>query len=1112
LAGAINGCHETQLSNKVVKLLGQFLLIHCGPVDDDDYTEDYDTMIRDIAIQALASLVSIDGASTNTPESDDEMVEAITNRMDFAKMGITGRCALSDSVDAPDAYGSGSVTKNDVPSGLSTLPRSKRAICFDLLQQSVAGIAPIFSKIKDPFKNELIYSNLQVQMVAFARFTARCLQGESDPRCLLQLLRLIRSMQVALSPWFGPSVVSAEAVFPTEDIFDAVAPYFPIQFTPPPSNVHGITREGLQEALLAVLTFTAVDPGVLKFNHQPMLTLSADLFMETLLPAPGDDNPGPLEKLHALECLSALLFPSAEPTVVELMDMRIAVSLSRALKVTHDEASLGVSQGGQMGIESKRLADYCRNLVSQVAFQLERCSRKELWDVVVQKTLQTMSPSIKKSPSSNKTSIAYVACLTASGGPRTLRACLTMGLQPLLDVLEQRMADDEDTLAAIHGIGAFCSSCEVAMTRAKNQGVILYPHPLDSFSEGIAAVFLQACNQKDLSDSIKIGAVRGIGCLLAAGGIDQLSVSSMQSMCHFLDKMAWVVLNHPSGPSDLVNAYASVLGNMIGCVLNKEKESSAESLLQNPVLGEHVTKSVYPTLLPSPARGASLNFSGLQVLSIASVLGSAVADPIMTSCLEMLERSLKEQGIRADHPPAQAVAFLLRHGGSMSIRAFHKSSSVDSIFDCLNSFAEAQSSASQETFQEDLQGVKNVTKQLLPAFRCCVPVTRLQQLLKMVSDILPPLSQSDNFRICVWMPFLAEALNSKPDGENPDNIISLDKEATGLVTGLADVLTTTEYDADTRSAAGACLYAVVGLYKTMQACPVERIISGSIAPTLATAVDARVTENSLRLLALCGSAAANRGGSSSSTADNVAKFLVEVACNGIAQFPFTENTEKEFTLKASAFENQHTIMLSAASAYGSMLTDSRVKPLMKQRLMHASSKYIKAAYEAEREQARNSETVTPPPAGLLVVVSHIICISDFSKLDGTTLHQVSTLVVEGLSSSIFHSESKAPTSSKNLVLAAALKVISVAPTVVHGFALSIVTGLLRAYSISSEVSCKLLALQGLEAVAHMEGARKSSTSSIQPAVVAVLAAAMNHPSGLLRQAAVDVRNAWYVLD
>ena len=1111
LAGAISGCHETYLTNKVVKLLGQFLLVHCGPVDDDDYTEDYDTMIRDIAVRALTSLVSIGGYGKYNPESDEELVEAIINRMNFAKMGITYRCALPDADETPDAYGLSSQTKDDIPSGLATLPRSKRASCFDLLQQSVTGIAPIFAKVREPFKDELLYSNLQIQMVGFAQFTARCLHGESDPRCLLQLLKLVHNMQVALSPWFPLSFVSAEAVFPTEDIFDAVAPYFPVQFTPPPNDIHGITRESLHQALLRVLTFTGIDAGVLKLGHRPMLTLSADIFLEILVPPPGDDNPGPLDKLEALECLSALLIPRADSTVMELMETRIAVSLSQALKDTHDEASLGVSQGGQMGMENKRLADYCRTFICRVAFQLERCSRNELWDVVVQKTLQTMSPSINRSPSSNKTSIAYVACLTSSGGPRTLRACLTAGLQPLLDVLEHRMADDEDTAAALHGVGAFCSSCQVAMDRAKDQGVILYPHPLDSYSEAIAAVFLKASGQVELSDSIHTAAVLGIQSLLAAGGIDQLSSNTIQSLCTFLDKVSREILSSPSGRSDLMKVYASVLGNIIGGVLNQENEAQSDSLLRNPTLNGHVTNSVYPALLPSSAR--ELNFSGLQVLAIASVLGPAVADPIMASCLEMLQTSLQEKGIDADHPPAKAVRYLLRHGGITSIRAFHKSSCLDRIFQSLNSFPEAKISSSAQAFREDLHAVQNVSNQIRIGFRCGVPMTRLRQLLAMVSDILPPLSQNDNFRVCVWLPFLAEALHATPDETKLEDKMAPDVETSSLIKELSDVLTSSEFDAATRSAAGACVYALVSLSTASLACPVEPILASSVIPTLSTTLDPRMTENSLKLLALYGSAAANRGASSSSTADKVAKFLVSVACVGIAQCPFREGDEMEFN--AAAFENEQSIMLSAASAYGSMLTDSRVKPLMKQRLMHASLKYIKAAYEAEHIEARNSEAITGPSAGLLVVVSHIICISEFAKLDKTHLHQISTLVVEGLSSTIFLSESKTSRSCKNLVLTAALKVISIAPTVVLGLALPIVTGLLRAYAMSdstSEVSCKLLALQGLEGVAHMEGTSKASASSIKPAVVAVLAAAMNHPNGLLRQAAVDVRNAWYVLD
>jgi hypothetical protein len=79
---------------------------------------------------------------------------------------------------------------------------------------------------------------------------------------------------------------------------------------------------------------------------------------------------------------------------------------------------------------------------------------------------------------------------------------------------------------------------------------------------------------------------------------------------------------------------------------------------------------------------------------------------------------------------------------------------------------------------------------------------------------------------------------------------------------------------------------------------------------------------------------------------------------------------------------------------------------------------------------------------------------------------------------------------------------------------TVVKGLLRAYASSdptTEVSCKLLALQALEGMAHLDGA-KDTTAAIQAAVVSILVAATNHPSSLLRQAAVDVRNAWFLLD
>ena len=76
---------------------------------------------------------------------------------------------------------------------------------------------------------------------------------------------------------------------------------------------------------------------------------------------------------------------------------------------------------------------------------------------------------------------------------------------------------------------------------------------------------------------------------------------------------------------------------------------------------------------------------------------------------------------------------------------------------------------------------------------------------------------------------------------------------------------------------------------------------------------------------------------------------------------------------------------------------------------------------------------------------------------------------------------------------------------------------MRAYATAgsmgarSELACKLLALQALAAIAQMGGAA-DTLRKVKPAVVSILGAAMNHPSSLLRHAAVEVRNTWYIVE
>ncbi len=1050
LVGAVEGCKETQLSNKVVTLLGKFLLGHCGPVDDSDYGEDFDTMIRDTAILALSSLVE---TSTNSSQKDEELAETMTSRMELARTGIVRRCAVPDTDSTRDPYGF-RATRPDMRGGLSTLPRSKRAMAFELLQKTVTGISPIYKQMDDPFQNELVLSNIQIEMVEFAKFTANCLQGESDPRCLLQLLMLIHNMQVTLAPWFATASSSPEAVFPTEDIFDAVAPYYPVQFTPPPNDIHGITREKLHKALMSVLTCTKVDPGVAKFNRQPIMTLSADLFMESLLPPPEAENPGPLDKLEALECLSMLFFPEPESRIVDQMETRIAVSLSQALRTTHDEASLGVGQGGQMGKENKTLADECRNFVGRVAFQFEKSSKKELWDIFVQQPLNHVSPQLKSSPASCKTSIAYIACLASSGGSRTLRACLTMGLRPLLEYLEHNMGDTEDTAAATHGIGAFCSSCHVAMERAMVQGVVLHPHPLDTYVEKVAISLLDAFEKGDLSPSIKIGAVRGLDCLFLAAGSHKLSDSTMQGLCSFLDNICnkLTVDSVEKKQSELIRVYSMALGNILGGTLNENSKLS-DSLLHNPILKNHVNEKIYPLLLAeTKSSSMTIEHQGLKVLSIASSASIEVAGPIIASCLDLLNTSLKANGIESSVSHAQTLSYLLQHGGDVTSRAFHLCSSIDETFDFFIQYSKSTTKdeirasvanlslpdtvEEREAFQKEVSAVKQVTNNFLPAFSLWVPRARSTKLLKLVANILPPLSQADSFQLCVLLPLLAATLHASSDEKDGDTMQideSISEIASTLIPGLKDVLTTSDFDPETRSAAGACLHAFLAVAKTNNTCPVAPIVTNAVAPTLCTTVDTVAATNVMQILALLASAAASRGGVSSTTADNIAIFLLEVACKGNAQLPFSE--EFKDTFDSAALGDSTSVQLSAASAYGSILTVSTLKPLMKQRLMYTSLKFVKAAYEEERDQAKAGKAIKAPQVGLLAIVSHVLCNSDFARLDRLTLHQLCTLVIEGLSSAIFQSAvdggtSPFTTASKNLVLAAVLKVICVSPNVV----------------------------------------------------------------------------------
>ena len=689
LVGALEGCHDAvATTHSVVTLLGNFLSTHCGPIDDDEYGEDYDSQIRDAAIAGLQALVVLVPQIT----TDQDRVTAIEQRLNFAKEGVEKRCALARD-DQDDGYDSLGLQRPDdnIRGGLSTLPRSKRSLCFELVQAAIHGV----SKVQIPYGGSL--PAVQPQLISFGTFAATCMHGESDPRCLMQLLQLLHSIQKTFEP-FMKSATTASNAFPTLQVFDAVAPYFPIQFSPPPNNIHGITREGLHSSLLSVLTFTGLDATALKISGQPtMVNLSTGLFLELLLPMDPDDRPTVHDRQEAIQCLMELFFTNDQERKCDFLDIPTVRSLSQALIAVHNESSLAVGQGGESGAQNKRLADSCRTLVSKLAFQLELSNTKGLWDTFVVEPLQKSVSRLRSSPASSRTAIAYVACLAASGGSKTLRFCLKSCLDPLIDVVEKSLNDYENSAAAAYGIGAFFSSCRVAMERAEREGVVLHPHPLKPYSARAFQVLSKAfekLNEQEEAASIivTVGVARSLESILLASSSEHLKARDFEIACQFLDTLHGAVKSDNSSwlsaSEDGMKTFRMTLGSLLGSTFKTlSEERKSMNVIGVEIIREHFKTSICPQLLDSvgkPDSQSAIEVS--EILAIACTVDINAAQFIVPSLLESWHRALQEDQLGAtSFALSDALACILQKGGANAAAAYHESPSSWVIIDKLAS-------------------------------------------------------------------------------------------------------------------------------------------------------------------------------------------------------------------------------------------------------------------------------------------------------------------------------------------------------------------------------------------------------------------------------------------
>jgi hypothetical protein len=587
-----------------------------GSLVDDD--------VRDAAVTALKALLRsqlemFPTQQSQTPDSKNShspiskalgvVHQSMELRLELAILGLRYRCQVDDTNKPHDMMSSGDGYETDDPGfhiedGLSHLPRLKRTLCFALLEDALDGMKgdELMSKKLQSQSSKtspshfsspidateiMIPSSLSQTMVTFVSLTSSCMHGETDPRCLLQLLRLLNKIQQILIPIFdciarklseiGMYTELVEVAFPSIEIFDAVAPYYPVQFTPPKNDPHGITRSMLQDSLLAVLCERGTNynsdfrsrrnSGSDREEKEPMITLAARLFLERLEPPNASDydppsdgsKPGATDKLDAVKDLTALLL-SQSPSINDALT-RVSTDflseLSSTMVRVHEEA---------VASDTKPLASAIRKFSSRLAYRLEflaggsSCNAL-LWEAYVVGVLRHIAPTLGSAPQGihGRASTAYFASMAAEGGLMTLNKVLDYCYPQFIDVLslfdengksgkKSCVSRDEEKLAAaLRGIAALTSSCRVALQkwqRGKN-GVQVYPHPLLPYTKATIrkiSMILTEIIDEDEVGPFSVSAVGALESLLTASELNVLDEKDIAPLEQSLKLMSRFML------------------------------------------------------------------------------------------------------------------------------------------------------------------------------------------------------------------------------------------------------------------------------------------------------------------------------------------------------------------------------------------------------------------------------------------------------------------------------------------------------------------------------------------------------------------------------------------
>ena len=558
------------------------------------------------------------------------------------------------------------------------------------------------------------------------------------------MLTLLTKLQATILPFCFKETNASSGLteksleFPFLSIFDAVAPYYPIKFTPPPNDPFGISKEALQTALLNVLTYsTHWNNGIVGTQIQGdnnMTTLAIRLCLERLSTEqhPYDDdqneeNITPQDRLDTLYDLKEIIFCSEQrdskqsealigsDSHVSVLSIDVVKDLRNILCRCHEEASSSVlsSSNNEEKNLNKEVSDFCRSISNRLAYGFEMqillkdekdTVKESSWQYFVRDSVHQLVDTITLEPQSLKgrSSIAFIASLAACGGERTLRLCLGLCIPTLFQRLKKwdNVTNDEQQTSFFLGcIGVLFASSRVSIEVMSKENIAIHPHPLQSFSSDAIQMLCAIIGSDKASIQLKAAVVKALDSVLLSTPID--IVSNIELVKETVLQLVHSMIDHISAihvdqevSTDWSESCIRFLGTAVGRCLsvNVSSKTALLSIYEND---DDISKFVKEIVLPKILETSIMECKRQDIVRMDWKMlafacrcgGSNVSDFILSHLFKILKRITNITLISHDQSVrtvALAISHIIKQGGAHPVHIFHSKGFQIDLIDILS--------------------------------------------------------------------------------------------------------------------------------------------------------------------------------------------------------------------------------------------------------------------------------------------------------------------------------------------------------------------------------------------------------------------------------------------